>query len=431
MSVRASRIVPSLAAGTSRGGLAPRKLLKGDKLSLRIRPVVLCTVVLVGLLPGQTLTHDRTRQTEAEQQVKTMPPYQVPVRGTALEHTIVPGDYIVGPGDQFIVSIRAMEPYLELTTVTPTGILVLPGIGPVAVDGLSAEAAGQRALDLIKEIYPNYQATCALYGIREIRVSVSGAVKRPGLAKITPLSRLTDLLNAAGGVRPNAVLHRIRLIRDSEEDRILDLTSYYHEGDLSHNPYLRSGDQVIVPYGEITSDLVLVRGLGTGITYQAIKPGETLASLMKRIAHGKNADRGRVTLQRRGGADQPEQQVIAADQFSSTTLQPGDVLYIDTIAEIAVVGEVRAAGRFAFQPGLTAGDYIVLAGGVTRDGSSRKVEVTRTSGRILHSRKTQVQAGDIIYVPRSFNSVFLGQLGMIQAALTFLNIYLAYLAATR
>ena len=428
MSVRDSKIVPSLAAGTSRGGLTLRKLMKGDKLSLRIRQVLLCTVVLVGLLPGQTLTLDRTHQTEAEQQVKTVPPYQVPVRGTALEHTIVPGDYIVGPGDRFIVSIMGSKPYLELTTVTPTGILVLPRIGAVAVDGLSAEAAGRRSLALIKKIYPNYEATCSLYGIREILVSISGAVKRPGLVKVTPLSRLTDLLDAAGGGKHDAVLHRIQLIRDSEEDRILDLTSYYHEGDLSQNPYVKGGDRVIVPYGEVTTDLVLVRGLGTDISYHAIKPGETLASLVKRITHGRNADRGSIILQRRREAGQTEQLLVAADQFSSTTVQPGDELYINNIAEIAVVGEVRKPGLYAFQPGLTAKNYVILAGGVTRDGSSRKVDVTRTNGRTLHSRNTQVQAGDTIYVPRSFNSVFLGQLGMIQAALTFLNIYLAYLA---
>ena len=427
MSVRASRIVPSLAAGTSRGGLALCKLMKGDKLSLRIRPVLLCTLVLVGLLPGQV----RYSQTIPKRPIKTVPPYQVSVKGTALEHTIVPSDYLVGPGDRFIVSILGSEPYLEIMTITPSGDIVIPEIGTLSVVGLSAEEASRQIQAYLKKIFPVYKATCALYGIGEIRVSVTGAVKRPGLREVTQLSRLTDLLDAAGGVWPNAVLHRIRLIRDSKEEQILDLTSYYHEGDLSHNPHLRSGDQVIVPYGEITSDLVLVRGLGTGTNYQAIKPGETLASLMKRIAHGKNADRGSVTLQRRGGADQPEQQVITADQFSSTTLQPGDVLYINTIAEIAVVGEVRAAGRFAFQPGLTARDYVVLARGVTRDGSPRKVEITRADGRTARGGDTQVQAGDTIYVPRSFNSVFLGQLGMVQAALTFLNIYLAYLAAVR
>ncbi len=400
-------------------------------MAIKIRQVIIATVVTVSLLPGQIRLLDRDSQTTPKREVKTVPPYQVPVRGTALEHTIVPSDYLVGPGDRFIISILGSEPYLELMTITPTGDIVIPEVGMISVVGLSAEEACRQILAYLKEIFPAYKATCALYGIRGIRVSVTGAVERPGLREVTQLSRLTDLLDAAGGVRPNAVLHRIRLIRNSQDEQILDLTSYYHEGDLSHNPYLGSGDQVIVPYGEITTDLVLVRGLGTGITYQAIKPGETLASLMKRIVHGKNADRDSVILQRRLGADQPEQRVVAADQFSSTTLQPGDVLYINTIAEIAVVGEVRAAGRIAFQPGLTAEDYIVLAGGITRDGSSRKVEIARLNGQTLRGGDTQVQAGDTIYVPRSFNSVFLGQLGMIQAALTFLNIYLAYLAATR
>ncbi|UCH62361.1 MAG: SLBB domain-containing protein [Fidelibacterota bacterium] len=393
--------------------------------------MLIVTLITVNLLPGQIRLLDRDSQTTPKRQVKTVPPYQVPVKGTALERTIVPSDYLVGPGDRFIISILSSEPYLEIMTITPTGDIVIPEIGVLSVAGLSAEEARQRILVYLKEIFPSYKATCVLYGIRGIRVSVTGAVKRPGFREVTQLSRLTDLLDVAGGVQPNAVLHRIRLIRDSEEERVLDLTSYYHEGDLSQNLYLKAGDQVIVPYGEITSDLVLVRGLGTGVTYQAIKPGETLASLMKRIAHGKNADRGDVTLQRQQGADQPEQRVVPADQFSSTTLQPGDVLYINTIAEIAVVGEVRAAGRFAFQPGLTADDYVVLAGGITRDGSSRKVEITRGDGRTARGGDTQVQAGDTIYVPRSFNSVFLGQLGMIQAALTFLNIYLAYLAAVR
>lgn len=398
-------------------------------MALRMWRVLISTVVLVSLLPGQIRLLDRDRQAAAKRPVKTVPPYQVAVKGTALEHTIIPGDYMVGPGDRFIVSILGSEPYIELITVTPTGDIVIPEIGALSVTGLSAADACQRVLDHIRGIFPSSEATCTLYGVREIRVSVSGAVKRPGLTEVTPLSRLTDLLDAAGGVRPSAVLHRIRLIRDSEENRILDLTSYYHEGDLSQNPYMKGGDQVIVPYGEITTDLVLVRGLGTGVNYHTIRSGETLASLMQRIALGKNADLGSVILQRRGDGDQLEQQLLAADQFSTTTLQPGDVLYINAIAEIAVVGEVRAPGRFAFQPGLTAEDYIILAGGVTRDGSARKVEIARANGRTLRGGDTQVQAGDAIYVPRSFNSVFLGQLGMIQAALTFMNIfYLAYLA---
>jgi len=172
-----------------------------------------------------------------------------------------------------------------------------------------------------------------------------------------------------------------------------------------------------------------VRGLGTGTAYHAIRSGETLAALLRRLTLGNNAERGSMTIQRRSAGDQSDLILVTADQFANTTLQPGDNLYIDLIDQVVIVGEVRSPGRLAYQPGLTAQDYVILAGGKTSNGSAHRIEVLRKNGQTVRNRDAQVQAGDTINVPRSFNSVFLGQLGMIQAALTFLNIYLAYLAA--
>jgi protein involved in polysaccharide export with SLBB domain len=215
------------------------------------------------------------------------------------------------------------------------------------------------------------------------------------------------------------------------ENRTLNLVRYYHDGDISQNPRLVEGDQVIVPYVDVTQELVAVRGLAPTPTYYTIIPGETLAYFMKRISYGAQADLTSVVIHRGGNSESQEQEVIPSDRFESTTLQSGDILYINRIASIAVVGEVQRPGNYAYQPDLTASDYVMLAGGVTREGSSHKVEITRPTGRTTRGGKTPIEEGDTIYVPRSFNSVFLGQLGMIQAGLTFLNIYLAYLAATR
>ncbi|MFB0517194.1 MAG: SLBB domain-containing protein [Candidatus Neomarinimicrobiota bacterium] len=396
----------------------------------KVGQMLIGVAVMASMVVGQTRLFDDRDQAETRPEEKIVPPYQIPVKGTALEHTIVPAEYMVGPGDRFIVSILSSEPYLELVTVAPTGIIVLPGIGAVAAADLTAEDASKRVLAVIKEFYPAYEASCVLYGIREIRVSVSGAVKSPGFHEVTPLSRLTDLLNLAGGIQPNAALHRIQLVRRSEGNQVLDLASYYHDGDLSQNPYLKEGDQVIVPYGDVKGDLVSVRGLAVNPAYYAVKPNETVAYFIKRISTGTQADLTNITLQRLQGHESSVLQVISADQFSTFTLQPGDVVYIDCIASVSVIGEVRKPGQYAFQPGLKAEEYIVLAGGANRDGSLRQMEVIRANDQTLQGKATEVQEGDTIYVPRSFSSVFLGQLGMIQAALTFLNIYLAYLAAS-
>ena len=387
-------------------------------------------LALIGLLNGQARSVEPEVEEQAAKEDGLMPAYQVQVRGTALEQPILPAEYIVGPGDQFIVSILGPEPYLELVTVTPTGALVLPGVGPVPVEGISAEAVSERVLAFIRDLFPTYEASCSLYGIREIRVSVSGAVRWPGFQDVTPLSRLTDLIDAAGGVRPHAALHRIRLHRGSESSSTLDLTAYYADGVLSENPLLQSGDRIIIPYGEVSTDLVLVQGLGTGPAYHAVRTDETLATFMRRTVHGKKADLAGVVLQRAGQGGSAALEQVRSDRFDSVALQPGDVLFINPIADIAVVGEVRRPGRFAYQPGLKAEDYVVYAGGVNRDGSARGIQITRSSGQTVRGGDEEVHAGDTIHVARSFNSVFLGQLGMVQAALTFLNIFLAYLAAT-
>ncbi|UCH09232.1 MAG: SLBB domain-containing protein [Fidelibacterota bacterium] len=396
---------------------------------IKISRAVLGSLALISTAASQIQLPTGKAQLREEPIQQLVPAYKAQVVGTALEQAVDPTEYVVGPGDQFMVSILSTEPHFELATVTPTGSIILSGIGSLAVAGLTAKEVSREVIRLIEGMFPNYEATCLLYGIREIRVSVTGAVRRAGFHEVTPLSRVTDLIGEAGGVLASAMLHRVQLIRGTTGNRTLNLVSYYNDGDISQNPRLVAGDQIIVPYLDVTQDLVAVRGLAPTPTYYAILPGENLAYFLKRISYGNQADLTKVTLQRGKDGGGSEQFEVPSGDYASIDLEPGDILYIDRIVSIAVVGEVRNPGRYAYQPGLTAADYVMLAGGVTREGSPRKVETTGTNGRARQGGDTPIAEGDTVYIPRSFNSVFLGQLGMIQAALTFLNIYLAYLAA--
>jgi protein involved in polysaccharide export with SLBB domain len=373
-------------------------------------------------------TVDESRPTEGTQ---FLPPYQVAVRGTALESTIIPTEYIVGPGDRFVITILSTEPYMELVTVTPTGELVLPRVGSVSVTGLTADEASKKVIASIANTFPTHESNCILYGIRQIRVSVSGAVGSAGFHVVTPLSRVTDLLAISGGIEPTGAIQRVELLRGEGPKTYLDLISYYHDGDLAQNPLLQEGDQLIVPNGDLISDLVLIRGLAATPKYYPIRPNETVATLLGRIPIESQADLSSVTIQRHTQSAAEEDQVVVTGQFQEVRIYPGDEIFIPRIAIIAVTGEVRRPGNYAFQPGMEASDYIVIAGGVTRDGSANRVLIDRKTGKKHTGLSTEILGGDTVYVPRSFNSVFLGQLGMIQAALTFLNIYLAYLAATK
>jgi polysaccharide export outer membrane protein len=73
---------------------------------------------------------------------------------------------------------------------------------------------------------------------------------------------------------------------------------------------------------------------------------------------------------------------------------------------VFVIGEVRNAGQFAFQPGMTVETAVAVAGGYTARASQQTFEVTRTVGgepmQIEVSRFERVRPGDTIRVHERF-----------------------------
>jgi len=400
---------------------------------MKVSPVVKNSVLfLTGVLCLLSAALGQSRTPGSEGMVRVIPaipPYKIQVPGTALEQPIDPKSYIIGPGDVFLVSIIGTEPYLVQATVTPTGKLVIPQVGTVTLVSLTVEEGTRKVLALIKKVYPMYEAECTLYGIREIKISVTGAVPKPAIYRTTPVSRVSDLLAQAGGWKPAGALHRIEITNGEGQPKTVDLTRFYYDGDMRHNPQLRNGDRVYVPFSDIEEEMVSVRGLGASPAYIAIRPGEQLSTFLGRWYDTRSkAEINMVELHRRGDSGETAVTIVSAESFATFPLQPGDVLYIRSVPGVEVVGEVKKPGKYPYQPGLTAYDYVAYAGGVTRDGSNAKMTISRVDGTHDDGARTVVRAGDIIYVKRSFNSVVLGQLGLVQAALTFLNIYLAYLA---
>ncbi len=394
-------------------------------MSNRLEQLGVLLVLLASVAVSQVRdTYQREERGEAPG-IPTIPPYRVQVTGTALEQPIDPAAYVVGPGDVFLISIIGLEPYLTRATVTPSGKLVLPKVGSLEVNALTAEEVTRKVLVRIRKAYPSYEADCTLYGIREIRVSLTGAVAKPAFYRVTPIYRLSDLLSLAGGWKANAALHRIEIVGSEGNQRTVDLTGYFHQGDLTQNPLLKEGDQVVIPFSDIHVEMISVRGLATVPAYYTIRPGESLAAFIGRWydEHSK-AEISGVELHRSGKDGLKEVHTITAEHFSTVDLQAGDIVYVNTIPGVDVVGEVKRPGRYEYQPGFTAEDYMAYAGGITRDGSRSNVIITQVNGKRARGGDTEIQAGDVIYVARSFRSIMVGGMGLVQVVLAVLNMYL-------
>ncbi len=81
----------------------------------------------------------------------------------------------------------------------------------------------------------------------------------------------------------------------------------------------------------------------------------------------------------------------------------GDRVFVDKAARMYVRGEVQRPGEFQITPGLTIGQALAVAGGVTPRGSESNVDIFRTGpdgrrAKVNASRADAVRPGDEIVV---------------------------------
>ena len=186
-----------------------------------------------------------------------------------------PGEFIdrtapLAPGDRLQISLMGDDDVISGVYVLDSdGSLALRGVGRISAKGLSPETLApilrQRlvAAGLARPL--RNAVTVSLIEASGVSVAVSGAVFDPGAVRAgerAPDSRIglkegqasgddnvtrtvSGAIRAAGGVRPDADVQRIYLLRDGAYAQ-LDMSGFIH-GWTSRDIALASGDRVIVP----------------------------------------------------------------------------------------------------------------------------------------------------------------------------------------
>jgi protein involved in polysaccharide export with SLBB domain len=184
----------------------------------------------------------------------------------------------LSPGDRIRVTVADGEALSGIYEVDLNGTVRLPFLSPVAAAG-SDTATLARALEralVADELYRVGHARVSIQPVlwAAIEVSVSGAVFEPGRVLVNhrsaedraqqstqasgdypPERDLTAALRAAGGVRPDADLARVRLIRGADVLQV-DLRGLL-DGAATPLLVLAAGDRVVVPSsGQFQAELV-------------------------------------------------------------------------------------------------------------------------------------------------------------------------------
>jgi polysaccharide biosynthesis/export protein len=158
-----------------------------------------------------------------------------------------PGDQILGVGDEVTVTVRGTKPLQGRYQVNSDGHLLLPDLPPIT-------AAGRALADLRQELQAAYSANQVapqvfvyLSEARRIGVLVLGGAARPGRVETSAFATVFDALLAAGGVRKDASLRDIKLVRQQQATPV-DLYQLLLRGDGGGGTLkLRDGDRLMIP----------------------------------------------------------------------------------------------------------------------------------------------------------------------------------------
>lgn len=299
-----------------------------------------------------------------------------------------PGALQLAPGDRLHLQIIGDSDRISGNYVVgDNGGVQIDGLGPVSALGLTLPEFEQRLRDRLVEqqiVVPLRNAVrLTLMESVGVSVAVSGAVFNPGVIRAGERTgddrmgrdqtargdanvarSVTTALRAAGGVRPDADLARIGLVRQNQL-AVLDLRAT-HTGTNVGDVMLAAGDQLIVPStGCFDVDLVrpsLVTQPGIRVYMSNLtRPGNSNAGAgigerTGSLPYGTRLLQGLVAMNCVGGSAMNAGRkavLISRNPMSNQSV----------VIERAVEDLVRQADRDQYDPFLMPGDSLVCYDG--------------------------------------------------------------------
>lgn len=181
---------------------------------------------------------------------------------TVPETGAVQDDYVLGPGDEIVVSLRGQENGEFRAVVDRNGQIVLPRLSPIPATGRTFGSFRQDLEAAVHRAYVATNASISVGRVRQISVLVSGEVNSPGQRLLTGLSSVVDALLLSGGVKKSGSLRNVRIQRSGHEFAI-DLYSVLTAQGTPSPFRLADGDRILVtPLGKTVAVAGLVRQPG-------------------------------------------------------------------------------------------------------------------------------------------------------------------------
>ena len=340
-----------------------------------------------------------------------------------------PTDYRLGPGDQVVIEVWGASEANITQKVTPDGYISIPDIGPVAVNGLTVQAASERIRGKLSKIYSGMKTAnvdlstnvkVSLGQIRTIQVNIMGEVARPGTYALSSFSTVFHALYKAGGISELGSLRNIKVVRGGRTVATVDVYDYIINGRSHSDIRLQEGDVILAsPYDA----LVLIQVKIKRPMYYEMKSSESVLTLINYAGGFTNdAYSSAVTVERNNNK---EKTICTVDDmnYGVFKVKDGDIVSIGAILDrydnrVEIKGAVYRPGFYAMGNDIsTVRDLIQKADGLLDDAFTNRAVLHRenpdktlevisvnTKG-ILNGTEPDIllQKNDILFIPSIYD----------------------------
>lgn len=302
----------------------------------------------------------------------------------------VPADYVVGPGDELLISLWGSVDADLKVVVDRSGRISIPRVGTMMISGTRYAELPEAISRRVGQVFRNFQLSVSLGQVRTVRVYVTGYVKRPGAYTVSSLSSLANALMRSGGPTSSGTMRSIELRRGQEVVTRYDLYDLLLRGDRTADRTVQAGD--VIHVGPIGTQVAMIGSVNKPAIFE-LRSGEKISDVIT-LAGGFTAvaDRTRLAIERLNDRARNRITQLALPDEQSQAPQSGDVLRafsaVDAAQPVArqnkrvrIEGEVAKPGEYVLPPGVTTRMALGLAGGVTPNAYMFGTEFTRESVR--------------------------------------------------
>jgi polysaccharide export outer membrane protein len=246
-------------------------------------------------------------------------------------------DYRIGPKDLLEITVFELPELNQTVRVSEDGSITLSLLGKVDVFGLTAQELEKRLASLLDKQYTK-GAHVTVFIKEYQKVSVIGAVGRPGQYELVGPTTLLQVIAQAGGLTAQAMneLFVYRLEKDGKQTRIIImLEDLMINGNQDLNIQLQPKDVVTVPIDQTLTVFVYGEVKSPGaIPYLSSKKITLIQAIAQAGGTTEWAKRTRILIKRRDKRTDKEIKLsvnlkkMINGKIADLVLEQGDVVIV-------------------------------------------------------------------------------------------------------